>query len=328
MVAVTDPGQHYDYPEEVRFEIPERDLSGYRRAADFLTLSHADLLCVQHEFGIFGGPSGAHLINLLRRLRQPVVTTLHTVLQEPSEDQRRVMADLVRGSDALVVMSERGRSILEAVYGVDPAQICVIPHGIPDLPFVDPSFHKDLFGVAGRPVMLTFGLISPGKGIEHGIEALPAIVERHPDLVSMVVGATHPNLVKAEGETYRLSLERRAKALGVENNLIFLNQYVDDQQLSEVIGAADLYLTPYLNAAQITSGTLAYCYGSGKAVISTPYWHAEELLRDGHGVLVPFHDPPAIAAAVNHLLDQPTLRHAMRKQAYLAGRQIGLAPGG
>jgi hypothetical protein len=212
--------------------------------------------------------------------------------------------------------------VLETVYGVDPAQIAVIPHGIPDLPFVDPNFHKDQFGVAGRPVMLTFGLISPGKGIEMGIEALPLIVERHPDFVSMVVGATHPNLVKAEGETYRLSLERRAKALGVEQNLIFLNQYVDDQQLSEVIGAADLYLTPYLNVSQITSGTLAYCYGSGKAVISTPYWHAEELLRDGHGLLVPFRDAPAIADAVNTLLDQPTLRHAMRKQAYLAGRQM------
>jgi glycosyltransferase involved in cell wall biosynthesis len=322
VVAVTDPGQDYDYPEEVRFEIPERDVTAYRRAADFLTLSHGDLLCVQHEFGIFGGPSGAHLINLLRRLRQPVVSTLHTVLQEPSEDQRRVMADLVRCSDALVVMSDRGRSILESVYGVDPDQIAVIPHGIPDLPFVDPNFHKDQFGVAGRPVMLTFGLISPGKGIEVGIEALPLIVEKHPDLVYMVVGATHPNLVKAEGETYRLSLERRAKALGVENNLIFLNQYVDDQQLSEVIGAADIYLTPYLNASQITSGTLAYCYGSGKAVISTPCWHAEELLRDGHGVLVPFRDAGAIAEAVITLLDQPTLRHAMRKQAYLAGRQM------
>ena len=322
VVAVTDPGQRYDYPDAVRFEIPERDITGYRRAADFLTLSHADLLCVQHEFGIFGGPAGSHLLNLLRRLRQPVVTTLHTVLQDPTDDQRRVMAELVRRSDTLVVMTERGRSILEAVYGVDPGRIEVIPHGIPDLPFLDPNFHKDQFGVAGRPVMLTFGLISPGKGIEVGIEALPAIVARHPDLVYMVVGATHPNLVKAEGETYRLSLEMRAKALGVENNLIFLNQYVDNQQLSEVIGAADLYLTPYLNPAQITSGTLAYCYGSGKAVISTPFWHAEELLRDGHGVLVPFRDPGAIADAVNGLLDQPARRHAMRKQAYLAGREM------
>jgi glycosyltransferase involved in cell wall biosynthesis len=322
VMAVTDPGQRYDYPDEVRFEIPERDATGYRRAADFLTLSHADLLCVQHEFGIYGGPSGAHLLNLLRRLRQPVVSTLHTVLQEPNEDQRRVMADLVRCSDALVVMTERGRRLLESVYGVNPDLINVIPHGIPDLPFVDPNFHKDQFGVAGRPVMLTFGLISPGKGIEVGIEALPEIVSQHPDLVYMVVGATHPNLVKAEGETYRLSLERRAKALGVENNLIFLNQYVDDQQLSEVIGAADLYLTPYLNEAQITSGTLAYCYGSGKAVISTPYWHAEELLQDGHGMLVPFRDPAAIARAVNTLLDQPVQRHAMRKAAYLAGREM------
>jgi glycosyltransferase involved in cell wall biosynthesis len=191
----------------------------------------------------------------------------------------------------------------------------VIPHGIPDVPFVDPNFYKDQFGVAGRPMMLTFGLLSPGKGIEYGIEALPSIVAKHADLVYVILGATHPNLLRAEGETYRLSMERLAQSLGVENNVIFVNRYVDDQQLIETIGAADIYLTPYLNAAQITSGTLAYCYGAGKAVVSTPDWHAEELLADGHGVLVPFRDGAAIAAVVHGLLEEPTRLHAMRKQA-------------
>ena len=322
VLSVTDPGFRYDYPEEVRFELPERSLSSYQRAADFLNLSHTDLLCIQHEFGIYGGPAGSHLLSLIRRLRLPVVCTLHTVLQEPNPEQRLVMDALVQRCDALVVMTERGRRILRDVYHCADDKIAVIPHGIPDLPFVDPNFYKDQFGVAGRPMMFTFGLLSPGKGIEHGIEALPAILEQHPDLMYVILGATHPNLVRAEGETYRLSLERLAQSLGVENNVIFVNRYVDDQQLSEYIGAADVYLTPYLNAAQITSGTLAFCYGSGKAVVSTPYWHAEELLADGRGELVPFRDGNAIAAAVNRLLGQPTRLHAMRKQAYLAGREM------
>ncbi|MFN9620913.1 MAG: glycosyltransferase [Synechococcaceae cyanobacterium] len=322
VLSVTDPGFRYDYPDAVRFELPERNLSSYQRAADFINLSHTDLLCIQHEFGIYGGPAGSHLLTLMRRLRLPVVTTLHTVLQEPSPEQRRVMEELIQQTDALVVMTERGRRILAEVYDAPAAKVQVIPHGIPDLPFVDPNFYKDQFGVAGRPMMLTFGLLSPGKGIEHGIEALPAILEHHPDLVYVILGATHPNLLRAEGETYRLSLERLARSLGVANNVIFVNRYVDDQQLSEYIGAADIYLTPYLNAAQITSGTLAYCYGAGKAVVSTPYWHAEELLAQEHGVLVPFRDGGAIAAAVNGLLGEPTRLHAMRKQAYLGGREM------
>lgn len=322
VLSVTDPGFRYDYPDTVRFELPERSFSGYQRAADFINLSHTDLLCIQHEFGIYGGPAGSHLLNLMRRLRLPVVTTLHTVLENPTPEQRRVMEELLQQSDALVVMTERGRRILSTIYQLSEHKICVIPHGIPDQPFVDPNFYKDQFAVAGRPMMLTFGLLSPGKGIEYGIAALPQILEHHPDLVYVILGATHPNLVRAEGETYRLSLERLAQSLGVENSVIFVNRYVDDQQLVEYIGAADIYLTPYLSPAQITSGTLAYCYGAGKAVVSTPYWHAEELLADGRGVLVPFRDGSAIATAVNGLLSEPTRLHAMRKQGYLAGREM------
>lgn len=322
VLAVTDGGRRYDYPEDVRFEFPEKDAEAYVRAADFLNVSHANALCVQHEFGIYGGPAGRHLISLLRRVRMPVVTTLHTILREPDGAQRKVFHELVQASTRLVTMTAKGAELLRGVYQVPEKKIAIIPHGIPDAPFVDPNFHKDQFGVAGRPVILTFGLLSPGKGIEYGISALPEIVREHPGVVYIVLGATHPNLVRAEGETYRLSLERLAKKLGVENNVIFVNRYVDNRALSEYIGVADIYLTPYLNEAQITSGTLAYCYGAGKAVISTPYWHAAELLGDGRGMLVPFRDAGAIARAANQLLGHEACRHAMRKQAYLAGRDM------
>lgn len=322
VTAVTDGGRYYDYPPEVRFELPEKDAGAYLRAADFLNISHADVLCVQHEFGIYGGPAGSHLISLLKRVRMPVVTTLHTVLQDPTPEQRKVFHELVQTSTRLVTMTARGAAMLREIYRAPEEKIVVIPHGIPDMPFVDPNFYKDQFGVAGRPLILTFGLLSPGKGIEYGISALPDIVRQHPDVVYLILGATHPNLMRAEGETYRLSLERLAKKLGVERNVMFVNRYVDDRSLTEYIGAADIYLTPYLNEAQITSGTLSYCYGAGKAVISTPYWHAVELLQDGHGVLVPFRNAAAIAQAVNELLQNEPRRHALRKQAYLAGRDM------
>lgn len=322
VLSVTDPGRSYDYPPEVRFEIPESDVQSYLRAADFLNLSRVDALCVQHEFGIFGGPAGSHVISLLKRARMPTVTTLHTILENPDADQRGVFEELVACSTKLVCMSEKGREILRNTYQVPGSRIEVIPHGIPDLPFVDPNFYKDQFDVAGRPVLLTFGLLSPGKGLEHAISALPAIVEKHPQIVYIILGATHPNLVRDQGETYRLSLERLARRLGVENHLMFVNRYVDHGELCEYIGAADIYLTPYLNQAQITSGTLAYCFGAGKAVVSTPYWHAAELLAGGRGALVPFRDPAAISRAVNHLLDDEAGRHAMRKQAYLLGREM------
>jgi glycosyltransferase involved in cell wall biosynthesis len=322
VVAVTDVDCSYEYPDEVRFEVAESDVKAYLRAADFLNLSHCDVLCVQHEFGIFGGQAGSHVIALLRRAHMPTVTTLHTVLREPNEEQRRVFQELIACSTKLVVMAERGGAILREVYGADPGKIAVIPHGIPDMPFADPNFYKDQFGVAGRPVLLTFGLIAPGKGIEYAIRALPAIVEKHPEVVYMVLGATHPNVLREQGEIYRLSLERLSRELDVEENVMFVNRYVDSQELCEFIGAADIYLTPYLNEAQITSGALAYCYGSGKAVVSTPYWHAAELLADGRGSLVPFRDPGAIAVAVNDLIEQETKRHAMRKQAYVAGREM------
>lgn len=320
--AVNDRTDGYAYPPRVRLELLEKDLDSYRRAADFLNFNNADVLCVQHEFGIYGGPAGSHLLSLLKEVRMPVVTTLHTVLREPNLAQRRVMEELAARSDRLVVMARKGAEILQETYGVPLEKVDIIPHGIPDMKFEDASLAKSQFGVEGRAVLLTFGLLGPGKGIEHVIEALPEIVQRHPNVVYLVLGATHPHLIAREGERYRLSLERLAEDRGVKEHVIFYNRFVTPEDLREFIRAADVYLTPYLNEAQITSGTLVQVFGAGKAVVSTPYWHAQELLADGRGVLVPFRDPAAIAAGVSGLLDDPARMLRMREEAWALGRSM------
>ena len=321
-VSVNDIKGGYEYPDVVRFEIEEQDLSSYLRAADFLNINNVDIVCLQHEFGIFGGRAGGHILAFLRDLRMPVVTTLHTVLREPRADQRRVMRELTALSTRLVVMAERGRQMLQDIYDVPPGKIDLIAHGIPDVGFVDPTYFKDQFGVEGKVVLLTFGLLSPNKGIECVLNALPGILAEFPDVVYIVLGATHPNELREHGEAYRLSLEILAKKNKVEKHVIFYNRYVDLENLKEFIGAADLYITPYLNEAQITSGTLAYTFGAGKAVVSTPYWHAAELLAEDRGVLVPFADSQAIAREVAALLRDDTRRHAIRKNAYRIGREM------
>jgi glycosyltransferase involved in cell wall biosynthesis len=322
VVPVNDIEGGYDYPPEVRFEFAEQDLDSYHRAADFLNFSNVDVVCLQHEYGIYGGPAGSHILALLRDVRVPVVTTLHTVLREPTSDQRRVLKRLAELSARIVVMAERGKTLLREVYDVPEQKIDLIAHGIPDIPFVDPSFYKDQFGVEGKFVALTFGLLSPSKGIEYVLQALPAITREFPDFVYIVLGATHPHLIREQGEAYRLGLERMAQDLGVKKHVIFYNRFVELHELMEFIGASDLYITPYLNPAQITSGTLAYAFGCGKAVVSTPYWHAEELLADGRGVLVPFANAGALAEAVIELLRDEPRRHVMRKRAYLLGREM------
>jgi glycosyltransferase involved in cell wall biosynthesis len=321
-VPVNDIEGCYQYPDVVRFEIEEQDLGSYRQAADFLNSSNVDVVSVQHEFGIFGGPAGSHLLTLLRALRAPFVTTLHTVLRTPNDDQRRVMQGLLALSTRLVVMTERARTILQEVYQAPPAKIDLIPHGIPDVPFVAPDYYKDQFGVEGKKVLLTFGLLSPNKGIEHVLNALPGVVAEFPDVVYIVLGATHPHELRTRGESYRLGLEYIAKKNNLEDHVIFHNRFVDLKELTEFIGAADLYITPYLDEAQITSGTLAYAFGAGKAVISTPYWHAAELLSDQRGVLVPFSDPRAIAREVSGLLRDETRRKTMSDRAYKLGREM------
>ena len=322
VVPMNERGQSYDYPAEVRFECADDDAGSFLRAAEFLDLDNVDVVSLQHEFGIFGGEAGEHVLELLRNLRAPVHTTLHTVLAEPSPAQRRTMTEIIHLSARLAVMTQRGRMLLRDVYGVADERIDVIPHGIPDTPFVDPDAAKGRFSLEGKKVILTFGLLSPNKGIEHVIGALPEIVERHPDVRYVVVGKTHPHLLREQGERYREGLETLAEELGVARHVEFHNRFVTLPDLVAFLAAADIYATPYLNRDQITSGTLAYAFGCGKAVLSTPYWHAAELLADGRGVIVPFRDTAAIAREVNGLLADDPRRDAIRRQAYALGREM------
>ena len=321
-LPVNDTLEGYNYPARIRFELSQDELASYRQAADFLNFSNIDLVCLQHEYGIFGGSAGAHILELLRRLHMPVVTTLHTVLREPNADQRIVMEEIAALSDRLIVMSRQSSEILQEVFHVPLSKIDQIPHGIPNVAFTDPSFYKDGFGTEGKDVLLTFGLLSPNKGIENVIHALPSILSRHSNVVYMVSGVTHPHVLRRDGDKYRQSLQSLAKELGVESNVIFRNRFVSPQELVELIGAADIYITPYRHKGQVVSGTLAYALSAGKAIISTPYLHAIELLDDERGVLVPFDDPQAIADKTIELLDHPTSRDAMRKRAYLYTRDM------
>lgn len=319
-VPVNDPGSQYAYPPRVRFELQEGDPSSYEDAADFLNFSNVDLVSLQHEYGIFGGTAGSHILRLLRRLKMPVVTTLHTVLRNPDANQRKVMDEIVSLSDRLIVMSKRSSEMMHEVFDVPPERIDLIPHGVPDLPFGDPNYHKDASGTEGKTVLLTFGLLSSNKGIENVVEALPEIIAKYPEVVYLVVGATHPHVKRNEGDQYRLKLQALARKLGVERHLIFHNRFVSPQEMEQFVGSADIYITPYRYEAQAVSGTLAYALGAGKAIISTPYWHATELLDEGRGALVPFGDPHAIADATLDLLNYEASRHAMRKRAYLYSR--------
>ena len=321
-LPMNDTEEGYSYPERVRFELSENNSASYTQAADFLNFSNIDLVCLQHEYGIFGGPAGANILELLRRLQMPVVTTLHTVLREPDEAQRSVMSEIASLSDRLIVMSRQSAQILRETFHIAPDKIDLIPHGIPDLPFTDPSFYKDLFRTEDKTVLLTFGLLSPNKGIENVIQALPAILKQHPEVVYMISGVTHPHILRHEGDIYRDGLKKMARDLGVENSVIFRNRFATPQELVELIGAADIYVTPYKHKGQVVSGTLVYALSAGKAIISTPYLHAMELLDDQRGALVPFEDPGAIAAKTIELLDNPTTRHAMRKRAYLYARDM------
>ena len=321
-LPVNDTEEGYRYPERVRFELSEGNLSSYRQAADFLNFGNVDLICLQHEYGIFGGTAGSHILELLRRLHMPIVTTLHTVLREPDPDQRTVMNEIASLSDRMIVMSQNSAEILQEVFHVPTQKIDLIPHGIPDVPFIDPNFYKDCFGTEGKIVMLTFGLLSPNKGIENVIKALPQILSQHENVVYMVAGVTHPHIKRREGDQYRLYLQNLARELGVASNVIFHNKFVSPQELIELIGSADIYITPYKHKEQVVSGTLARALSAGKAIISTPYLHAIELLSDNRGVLVPFDDPKAIADRTMELLQNETARHAMRKRAYLHARSM------
>jgi glycosyltransferase involved in cell wall biosynthesis len=322
IVAMTDHGQAYDYPASVAFQVNDGNIEEYARAADFLNAGRFDVVCLQHEFGIFGGEAGAHLLVLLSRLTVPVVTTLHTVLARPTAVQRAVLNGIVEASSKIVVMAEKGRELLRSVYHVPDDKIEVIAHGIPEVAFSGPDTAKARLGFAGRPVILTFGLLSPNKGIKVMIDAMPLILKRRPDAVYVVLGATHPNLVRDQGEAYRESLIARVRELGVEDHVVFLDRFVDQATLLEFISMCDVYATPYLNEAQMTSGTLAYSFGMGRPVVSTPYWHAHELLADGRGVLVPFGNAAATGHEIAELLTDDARREAMCRRAYTFSRTM------
>jgi glycosyltransferase involved in cell wall biosynthesis len=319
-VVMNDVAAGYRYPQQVRFELNESRLTDYRLAAEFLNMNQVDVACLQHEYGIFGGADGRYILRLIGELRMPVVTTLHTVLKDPSTGQLETLRKLAGLSDRLVVLSHTAGDFLRDIYQVPEEKIAFIHHGIPDVAFVDPNYYKDQFGVEGRRVILTFGLLSPNKGLEHMVRALPAIVERYPETVYIILGVTHPHVLRHDGESYRLSLQQLAKSLGVAGNVIFQNRFVDPQELREFLGAGDIYVTPYVNEAQISSGTLAYAMGAGKAIVSTPYWYAAEMLAEDRGRLVPFGDSDAIATQVIDLFDNAVEANAMRKRAYLFAR--------
>ena len=316
----TEPG--YDYPARVRWSLAQDDVTSYQEAAEFLNFNNIDMVCLQHEYGIFGGRAGSHVLHLLRRLKMPVVTTLHTVLREPDPDQMLVMEEIAELSDRLIVMSQLSSQFLQEIFKVPGSKIDMVPHGVPDLPFLDPNFYKDRFGVEGKAVLVTFGLLSPNKGIENVIQALPQILSKHNNVAYIVAGATHPHILRREGEQYRTQLQALAKEVRVESRVIFHNRFVSPEEMVQFIGAADIYITPYRHEAQVVSGTLAYALGAGKAIISTPYWHAIELLDGRRGALVPFQNPGAIAQKTIELLDTPAIRHAMRKRAYLFARDM------
>ncbi|MBN1907765.1 MAG: glycosyltransferase family 4 protein [Deltaproteobacteria bacterium] len=321
VTAMNDIPEGYDYPEKVRFEINRNKLNDYITASQFINISQPDIVCVQHEFGIFGGSAGSHLLGLLSDLRMPVVTTLHTVLKDPAPEYRDVMCKLADLSDKLVVMSHMAFGFLRDIYGVPDEKIAFIHHGIHDTPFIDPSFNKDKFGVEGKKVLLTFGLLSSNKGIENVLRALPAVIKKHPDIVYIILGATHPQILKSQGDAYRIMLQQLVRKLDINDHVIFQNRFVELKELCEFLGIADIYITPYMDEAQITSGTLAYAMGTGKAVISTPYWYATEMLAEGRGIIVPFNNPDAISDKINYLLDNDVERHSIRKKAYTFSRQ-------
>ena len=322
IVAMTDHGHAYEYPSVVRRQIHDERPEEYAAAADFLNAGQFEVVCLQHEFGIFGGEAGGDILTLLSRLTVPIVTTLHTVLSEPRAEQRAVLNGIIDASSKVIIMAQKGRDLLKSVYGVPSDKIELIPHGVPDYPFVEPDVAKLKLGFVGRTIILTFGLLSPNKGIEVMIDAMPSILQSRPDALYVVLGATHPNLVQREGEAYRERLMARVRALGLEEHVAFLDRFVDQATLLEFISTCDVYVTPYLNEAQMTSGTLSYSFGLGKAVVSTPYWHARELLADGRGVLVPFGDSKAIGAEIAALLTDDTRRAGMRKRAYTSSRSM------
>lgn len=322
VIAINDRSHQYDYPEDVVFQIPERRITAYRSAADFLNLNDYSVVCLQHEYGIFGGPAGSHILQLLRNLKMPLVTTLHTLLESPSPEQYSVLEEIIQLSQRVMVMTRKAQDILQSQFSIDPSRIDLIAHGTPSVQYTNSNLVKPTLGLDQKKVLLTFGLLSPDKGIEYVIEALPALAAKHPDLIYVVLGATHPQVRAQTNDSYRKSLIKRTKELGIEAHVRFEDRFVELSELETYLQAADIYITPYLKPQQITSGTLSYAYSCGKPIISTRYWHAEELLADGKGILVPFRDSGAITESVQALLSNTDELERMSLAAYKDSRSM------
>jgi len=320
LVVAMRSDSNLKYDDPVKFEIRQNVKNDYICAADYINFSHVDLVSAQHEFGLFGGGAGSYLSLFLNRLKTPVITTLHTVLDDPSPDYHKSLVDVCNASYKVITMNERGVSMLQDTYGISGKKVDVISHGIPDLPFVDSNYYKHKFGMEGRKTILTFGLLSRNKGIEVMLKAMPDIIKTEPSVLYIILGMTHPSVLKHEGESYRFSLQHMVKDLGLQKHVIFHNRFVGDEELRNFLCAADIYVTPYLNREQLTSGTLSFAVGTGKAVVSTPYWAAIELLADGRGKLVQFGDSKQMAGAVVEIVQNESLFYSLRRRAYDYGR--------
>jgi len=323
VIAIDEPGgEGRVYDARVLTRIVQDDRASYIHAAAAANAHPAQLINVQHEYGLFGGPDGAWFLDFLEELEKPVVVSLHTVLPEPSDQHRAIARRICERSDTIVVLSQTGKDILVDAYGVDAEKIQVIHHGVPDVPYLPAETSKIKFGISDRMLISTFGLISRGKGLEYAIEAMRSVVERHPEALYLILGQTHPGVRRHEGESYRESLQEKIASYGLEPNVRLVDKYLDFDELVQYLTATDIYLTPYLNPVQIVSGTLAYAVGCGKAIVSTPYLYARELLANGRGFLVDFRDAASLARQVSTLLDDPWLRHATERRAYRYGREM------
>lgn len=321
-IALDDPGENYNYPPAVIFQIAQENLKNYREAAELVNTYNVDLVSLQHEFGLFGGPDGSHIVEFLGHLHKPAVTTLHTVLTRPSPGQRKALIEIAAFSRYLVVMNKLAVNILEDAYDIPKQKIQVIHHGVPDTPFIDPLFYKHRLDLLDRQIILTFGFVSPNKGLEVMLEALPPIVEAFPDVLYIILGVTHPVVKKQHGESYRVMLKKMVKDFSLEKNILFVDEFVDDPTLGTYLGAADLVVCPYHSVEQITSGVLSQALGRGKAIISTPYHHAKEALSEERGRLVHFRDPVGLSQALRELLGDREKRNLIASHAFALGKKM------
>ena len=321
VIAVGEGADIEQFPKIVKYQITKSDLQSYSHAAELINDSPVRGVSLQHEYGIYGGPDGEYVLSFLKKLQKPAIATLHTVLFSPSPNQKRIVRELGRMCEALVVMVKMGKEMLVNNYGIPPHKVAIIPHGVPNVHRVSAGTIKKTLGISDRPVISSFGLINRGKGIEYGIRAMPGILKKHPDAMYLVLGETHPGVRHTEGESYRKELLELVSSLGLEKHVRFNNRYLTLDELINYLCATDVYITPYINRDQIVSGTLAYALGCGKAIVSTPYLYAEEVLSGGRGLLVDFRNPDQFAEAVTRILDDAVLREQMETLAYKYGRR-------